>query len=382
MKKQDRLQSLVDSLKKLNHKKPIKLRAMSSQRKDKGGQIRGADQPLTYHLYLDHWHDGKRHYQFLKLYLTGDAREDDKNLQIALDIREKKIMELRESEAGFSLSDWKKKSDFITFFENMSKTRHHNWKATLRILKEFNPGKLPFGAVDRRFIERFRDHLVSKYSPNTGSVYLTLIKVALNKAVRDEIIDKNPGAQISIAKQETQMAFLTKDEVMALMDTDCRHKEVKRAFLFSCFTGLRLSDIEALRWSDIRDGKLFIRQRKTDDIVVNKLPDPALEILGELRPSGLVFNLPARMTISNTLEAWTKKAGITKHIRFHSSRHTFAILQLQEGEAELYTVSKLLGHKSIATTQAYARITDRMKDKAMDKMSEIFNRKPAGGSAK
>lgn len=375
MKKQDRLQSLVDSLKKLNHKKPIKLRAMSSQRKDKNGNIRGTDQPLTYHLYLDHWHDGRRRYQFLKLYLTGDAREDEKSLQIALDIREKKILELRESEAGFSLSDWKKKSDFITYFENMSKTRHHNWSATLRILKEFHPGKLPFGAVDRRFIERFRDHLVSKYSPNTGSVYLTLIKVALNKAVRDEIIDKNPGAQISIAKQETHKAFLTSDEVMRLMDTDCSQKEVKRAFLFACFTGLRLSDIEALRWSDIRDGKLTIRQRKTDDIVVNKLPDPALDILGELRSSGPVFNMPSRTSINNHLEAWTKKAGIDKHIRFHSARHTFAILQLQEGEAELLTVSKLLGHKSLQTTQIYAKITDRMKDKAMDKLSEIFSRK-------
>jgi len=151
---------------------------------------------------------------------------------------------------------------------------------------------------------------------------------------------------------------------------------VKRAFLFSCFTGLRLSDIEALTWDRIRDSgkgmQVESTQIKTGKAVYVPLSSNALAQLPE-RGRGRVFNLPVRYTMGEILANWVKRAGITKHITYHCSRHTYATLLLTYG-ANLYTVSSLLGHTDISTTQIYARIVDENKRKTVDLIPDIGER--------
>jgi integrase len=164
------------------------------------------------------------------------------------------------------------------------------------------------------------------------------------------------------------------------MNTDCRYEIVKKAFLFSCFTGLRYSDMKSLRWSEIHqaaDGKtLYIekQQVKTKGTVTIPLSDEAMRWMPE-RVDGIdtVFH---ELTITSTtvellLKEWTDAAGIDKHITYHCSRHTAATLLLTLG-ANLYVVSKLLGHKSIKMTEVYAKIVDKKKIETMNLVNNMF----------
>ena len=150
---------------------------------------------------------------------------------------------------------------------------------------------------------------------------------------------------------------------------------MKNAFLFSCFTGLRLSDIESLTTKQIQGGYLHFRQRKTGDMERIKLNPGSLKIIEaqiKTNPTSKsnIFYLPSRTHIKRPLRIWIKEAGIDKKITFHSARHTFATLCLTY-DVDLYTVSKLLGHKDIQTTQIYAKLIDKKKDDAIDKLPSL-----------
>lgn len=158
----------------------------------------------------------------------------------------------------------------------------------------------------------------------------------------------------------------------------CPNEQVKAAFLFSCFCGLRLSDIEGLTWSAIcQDGntwRLEIRMQKTRQLIYLPLSDAARRYIperGEKGPESLVFDLPKRVTTQCDIRTWVKRAGITKNISFHCARHTFATLALTQG-ADLYSISKLLGHTNIATTQIYAAIIDQRKQEAANLLNGIL----------
>jgi len=165
------------------------------------------------------------------------------------------------------------------------------------------------------------------------------------------------------------------------MATPCRYDIVKRAFLFSCFTGLRYSDIKSLLWSEIRkaaDGRtLFLEhpQVKTRKIVTVPLSEEALKWMPkQQKDKEHVFH--QLQIISTTVEVilgeWMKEAGIEKHITYHCSRHTAATMLLTLG-ADLYTVSKILGHSSIKMTEVYAKIVDKKKLETVNLVNNMFN---------
>jgi len=172
-----------------------------------------------------------------------------------------------------------------------------------------------------------------------------------------------------IQEQETRREFLTVEELNQLAATPCEQDTMKRAALFSALTGLRHCDIQKMRWKEIQiDGdqaRLNFTQKKTKGVEYMPISAQALELCGEPRkPEQLVFeDLPAPSWISGPLKTWIKKAGITKKITFHCFRHTFATLQLTNG-TDIYTVSKMLGHTNVKTTQIYAKVVDEKKEKA------------------
>jgi len=148
---------------------------------------------------------------------------------------------------------------------------------------------------------------------------------------------------------------------------------LKNGFLFGCWTGLRLSDIEKLKWSEIQDNYLVFRQKKTKGVERMKLHKNALNILENqklISDQSNVFQMPQRATGQRILRDWIRSSGIKKNVTFHSARHTYATLLLTFG-VDIYTVSKLLGHKDIKTTQVYAKLIDLKKDEAVDRLPEI-----------
>lgn len=142
------------------------------------------------------------------------------------------------------------------------------------------------------------------------------------------------------------------------MITPCRRDDIGKAYLFACFSGLRISDIRALRWKNIivEDGQFFamLFMQKTGKELKIPLPDKAMEIISiRGNDEDKVFFLPSNPTVEDNLKKWAEAAGINKHLTFHTARHTYATLLLTLG-ADLYTVSKMLGHTNVATTQIYA----------------------------
>ena len=159
-----------------------------------------------------------------------------------------------------------------------------------------------------------------------------------------------------------------------LAATPCQYDVLKRAALFSCLTGLRISDILKLRWEEIErasDGGWWMRicTEKTETEATLPISDEALELCGEVQNEGLVFAGLRRCMIQHPLHAWIKAAGIRKHITFHCFRHTFATLQIALG-TDIYTVSKMLTHKSVKTTQIYADLVNSKKRESANRISD------------
>jgi len=208
---------------------------------------------------------------------------------------------------------------------------------------------------------------------NSANFWLVRMGTILNKAERERIIIANPYRQIDSSERpktiESHREYLTMEELKLMLSTECR-ESTKNAFMFSCFTGLRLSDLETLTWDNISNGCITKRQVKTTDIVRVPLSDNAKTFLPERSGSEKVFDLIDRATLNTDIHKWAKKAGITKRVSFHTARHTFATLLLTS-DVDLYTVSKLLGHKSIATTQIYADIIDKKRDEAVNMIPKI-----------
>lgn len=365
---------ILRKLNGMNHNKTIKLRYRET--KNRG-----------YSLYLDLWKNNKREYKFLGIYIQGKqstVADDKKKLKIACAIRDRKDIELFEKQTGFKLDNSKQKSNFIDYFDRIAQKRnHHNWRSCLKHLKDYVGNNLSFQEIDENFCKRFKEYLLCHVGENTTKSYFDIFKAILNIAKKDRIIPENPSQNIILRLKETTRQFLTSEELEKLLNTPSLDREVKNAFLFSCFTGLRLSDVKDLTFDQINEGYLIVRQNKTDNIIRTKLPQNALDIIEEQKKKRkhsedkIVFLLPlSKDTINKVIRRWIKDAEINKHITFHCARHTFATLCLTY-DIDLYTTSKLLGHRDISTTQIYAKIIDKKKDEAIGKLPFIKQMKIA-----
>jgi len=246
--------------------------------------------------------------------------------------------------------------------------------------------------VDKTFCMGFTQYLGQaknrrggKLSSNSRFLYFSKFVAALNAAVRAGYIPSNPTTLLDKGERprfrQTERSYLTEEELQTLIDTPNTHSggDVARAFLFSCFCGLRWSDISTLVWGDIRSqgSCLQIEKRmvKTRELLYLPLSREAVFLLpekGGKRPLDLVFNLQSYASSSIALKKWLRDSGISKPITFHPARHTFATLLLSQ-QQDLYTVSKLLGHKSFKVTQIYAEVVDRKKRDAVNSLSGIFS---------
>jgi integrase len=174
--------------------------------------------------------------------------------------------------------------------------------------------------------------------------------------------------------------YLTAPEVQALANAPIKGElgaEIKQAFLFGCYTGLRISDLKTLAWGDIQRDPPQInkRQEKTERKAFVPLHNVAWGIIDDKRLHNFkepVFPALAKSKTNTNkhLKKWAKNAGIEKNIGWHTARHTFAVLSLESG-TEIYTLSKLLGHVNVKTTQVYAAATDKMKREAVNALPVI-----------
>ena len=360
--------------------------------------------------YLDIYKDGQRKYEFLKLYLVPATNEAAKiqnanTEQAAKAIRNQRELEIIQGKGGLApvsnskllLLDWMEEYRKMKLATGQSNERALSVDKVMTHLKAYAGEKTKLSAVDSDFCKGFVAYLGNatsgKHTQNpkplassTANAYFQLFTSALNEAVRQKKIAANPVLYLSredkkpIKAEKSNRTFLTIEEVKQLATTDFKNESIKQAFLFACFTGLRISDIRNLTWGNIveRNGSFFvtITMQKTREPLTIKLNKQAAKWLPKKNATKEVFDLPVYNAIINdNLKRWAKKAGIEKSLCFHMSRHTFATMELTLG-ADLYVVSKLLGHNDVSVTQIYADIINKKREEAVDLMDSAFETKP------
>lgn len=335
----------------------------------------------SFSLYLDIYFDGKRKCESLALRLTKDKDNNKEVLKLANNIRAKKELEYQSFQNGFVPAHYSK-INFVEYFEKMANERDRKnckvYKNTLNYVKSFTKNYIQVSQIDEKWIEDFQKYMLRFVSQNSVWVYMNTLKAGINKAYREKLIQINPLHYFNqhVKRIETKKEFLSIEEIEMLANSECSHPEVKRAFLFSCFTGLRISDILKLDWEDVKKDKLDFRQKKTKGYEYIPLSQTAQELLNSQHDNvhsirqGKVFELPCETQINVILKKWIKELGIAKRITYHNSRHTFATMSLTQG-MDLYTLSQLMGHCNPRVTQVYAKIVDQKKIDAVNMLPYI-----------
>lgn len=328
-----------------------------------------------------------------------EKQTNKRNLQLAEAVRAKYFNELQTGALNILNID-KMKSDFFKYYENKAKTKkskgtdnsgnRSNWLSALIQLKKYHPGSLRFDQLTLRWVEGFKSYINNKalskhgesLSESTKINYFAKLISCLKDADKEGYLrDRSVLTVNNFNEVEGEPKFLTLDELNAAAITPCKLPWLKNAFLFSCLTGLRYSDCRELKWRKVNyDSELGyyigFKQVKTGDFVGNVISQQAYSLLGERKDDdAYVFQTPKRKSLpealsdyqNSYLRKWTKVAGINKHITFHSGRHTYATL-LINNDIDLFTVSELLGHKSNRTSKRYARILNKKKRTSVDKI--------------
>jgi integrase len=376
-------------------KEPVRIRT----RKLKGG---------SESYYLDINDNGRRYYDFLKLYKVPDnapnAKEKNaETLRSVRAIQAQIIIELANGRAN--IRNKKKGRLLLTSLIDMygNECKGKSLKASAMGIKRhliaFKGDKVQLNNIDTDFCRKFKAYLTNDAKKINGeclgaasqAAYFGVLNKALRLATAKDLIAFNPIDKMTDnekklpPKPDSMRSYLTATELAALIDNIGTESEgvktwqSKKAFLFSCFCGLRISDINALRWENIirENGHYYVRTRmvKTKEPIKVKLSDEALRWLpnrdGQKGCEKVFKNLCSRTYLGIMLERWAKDADIHKKITFHTARHTFATLLLTLG-VDIYTVSKLLGHSDVKITEIYATLIDSKRDAAVDKVDGLF----------
>lgn len=354
-------------------------------------------------LYLDIYYDGNRSYEFLKMYLLPEinqlTKDQNKATYTAAEaIKAQRVIDLNNQKAGIrikhkekdiTLREWL--DQYLLLQEKKGIKSPMKFRCVANIISQYEAnGNLKLKYIDKKWAKGFVEWLQKKYHKKNGKrlelstilFYETQVAAIFNSAVRNEFLNENPFKRLSpeerVKKPEITREFLTPEELKRMIKTECRIQIVKQAFLFSCYCGLRISDILRLKHENIIFGQgnpmIVITMQKTSRPIYIPLSKKAMEWLPEKRKGEKVFEgLPALPTINRAIRKWSREAGIGKHVTFHTSRHTFGTLMITAG-ADLYTTSKLMGHTDVRTTQIYAKIVDSKKVEAVNLIDKLFGR--------
>lgn len=372
-----------------NSKEPVRLRE-----KKLANSVRS--------LYLDIYVNGKRSYEFLKLYLIPETNhqakvQNENTMRSANTIKLNRILEITNNKAGLKNTSIRAKmllKDWMETFRQAQEQKGvkdqeliHN---TIHALTAYNIN-VAMRDVNRDYIIGLTNFLRNDYRSPRGKKlkdysvinYLGCLRNALNMAVREDVIADNPimklSAQDKVKAPESQREFLTIEEVQQLEATDSPYPHIKQAFLFACYTGLRCSDVRSITWGKIvKDGEKYrlhtvmFKTKRPFYIPLSKKAMQWMPERGDKTDDDLIFeNIPVQVNTKLYLQPWLDKAGITKPITFHCSRHTFGTMMLTLG-ADIYTTSKLLGHTKVEVTQIYAKIINKKKDDAVSLIDQAF----------
>lgn len=348
-------------------------------------------------LYLDYCFNGKRQRQYLGIILDSPTDKHTRatnraKLQLAQVLRSQKEIEylkerypFRTTEMPFTLPQTTgNRIDFFSFAEEYLAQYHQKdirlVRGVFTQLRKFHTGVLLLDNITPRFCHSFLDYLQRNLNGNSPINYFKKFKMCLNACVESGLLLQNPANGIRLPQyNDVTKEILSEKELTQLALIPCRNSEVKRAFLFSCMSGLRWCDVKLLcyRNIDFAQKRITLIQKKvaghsSRSVLHLNLNASALYLLKV--QSGLseerVFRLPSHSYCLRMLNEWTRKAGIRKHISFHCARHTF-ITNLMASGANIKTAASLAGHSSTRHTEKYIHIIDTQKQQAVDNLPPL-----------
>ena len=337
-----------------------------------------------------------RKFEYLKQYVfdnpknTEEKRKNKETLELAGNILAIRRAEYIQGKYKIK-NDKKGEVTFMDYYKRLkedrfeTKANYGNWDAAQKHIEKYCPPHKQLKDIDTDFVKGFKRYLNTKAKTKSGTplsqnskyTYFNKFKAALREAYTENYLEENVLRSVKGFEQgESTREYLTYSELQAMSQAECKYPVLKNAFIFSCLTGLRWSDIDKLRWSEVRDedtgSRIIFRQKKTDGLEYLYVSEQSRNLLGKrANESDRVFRGLKYGAVYNTeILRWCMKAGITKHITFHSARHTNAVLLLENG-ADIYTVSKRLGHKEIRTTEIYTKIIDEKMKEAANLIPEL-----------
>lgn len=348
-------------------------------------------------LYLDYCFNGKRQRQYLGIILDSPTDKHTRatnraKLQLAQVLRSQREIEylkerypFRMTEMPFRLPQTAGNGIDIFSYAEEYLTQYHQKdirlvRGVFTQLRKFHTGVLLLDNITPRFCNAFLDYLQRNLNGNSPVNYFKKFKMCLSACVESGLILQNPASGIRLHQyNDVTKEILSEKELTQLALTPCRSPEVKRAFLFSCMSGLRWCDVKLLcyRNIDFAQKRITLIQKKvaghsSRSVLHLNLNASALYLLKV--QSGLseerVFRLPSHSYCLRMLNEWTRKAGIRKHISFHCARHTF-ITNLMASGANIKTAASLAGHSSTRHTEKYIHIIDTQKQQAVDNLPPL-----------
>ena len=329
-----------------------------------------------------------------------DKQHNKETLLIAEQIRQRRENEINKPEvySAYELEQLNAKERgnarllpyVMSLAEKRNSGRYRTFKMSAHYIKEFFGEDVRFSDLTDKKCNDFKSYLQKvkpqrmndngRLSVNSVRVFFGILQTTLRQAYKDDLLQTDLNAKLSSVKPEdVKREFLTLDELNALIKADCPRPVVKNAALFSALTGLRYSDIFKLVWSEVQYDRehgysIHFRQKKTGGLEYIPISKQAFQLLGER--SGASEKVFEGLRDISTFERlhlarWLINAGISKPITFHCFRHTYATLQISAG-TDIYTVSKMLGHRSLGTTQIYAKVVDEKKREATNRITLNF----------
>lgn len=265
-----------------------------------------------------------------------------------------------------------------------------SYRHTLEFMKwKYQIEDIDIKQLNYEFISNYEFWLksVRKCDHNTSVKYLSNFKKIVHIAIKHGWLDKDPFVGFKMTKREVERPFLVKEELERIISKQFsvqRISQVRDIFIFCCYTGLAYADVEKLTREEITtgvDGKKWIwtSRQKTDSATRIPLLTPALNILDryaddpQCMNKGRLLPVLSNQKMNTYLREIADACEITKKMTFHTARHTFATTVTLSNGVPIETVSKMLGHRNLKTTQHYARILDLKVSEDMQNLQDKLN---------
>lgn len=323
-----------------------------------------------------------RHYHDIEARDAFVTPEKIRNAFLGIETRQRTLLELfrRHNEEARKLLGVSKTEATVAKYDRCCRRMEEFLKV------KYNLSDISLKEINHMFITDFENYLrtVSKCNENTTTKFIQTFKMIVIMAKNNGWISADPFANYKIRLKKVDRGYLTDAELQKIMKKKFatkRLEQVRDIFIFSCYTGLAYVDVKELKASDIRisfDGKPWImtHRHKTDtpvNVPLLKIPQEILRKYEGEQPDGRLLPVLSNQKLNSYLKEVADLCGIEKNITFHLARHTFATTTTLAKGVPIETVSKMLGHTNIGTTQIYARITNEKIRRDMEALTENYS---------